>query len=783
MDSTRRDELLDRDKLLALYRSTDGANWDKNDNWDTDASVSRWHGVKVKQLGVSALNLGENSLRGTLPSEMWQMSELEGMWMYDNSLSGRIPELLEEYNLEKLNHLNLAGNDLTGPLPHLHLLPNVQHVYLGRNKLSGPIPEELGEGSRLWILDLSGNQLEGKIPQSLGRLQNLAHLRLYGNTGLTGPILNALVHIISLKEVIVNGCSFTGSLPTQLGDLVNLEKLILSSNKFSGEIPKEMAKMSKLKEFKVDGDTNLSLPGNAWNQRSEFYLWMNRIGITEYMEQVFPPYEINAPPIPDVVSPFPEKGDHGGLLEGPVSGSEQDHLGFGDYADVLARRLSDSAVWPVGVGIYAQWGAGKSSLVELIITGLKEKNVQATSRAPCLCRCLWMSVAGAVVAALCGGLVDALTRCCRKRPNPSQLPPEEEDGRRRKDVTSVVAKFDAWLYADSNALWALLISKIFEQMENHPCFGTGAVRATRVRHAIASSTCMEWCFVIVTALIMAGIGVAAGLAGEKIADLEQHLEQTIAGIALAGVPIAVMLWVVKMLPLVFVGEGQLILSKAKTMGESVGAAHLGFMAEVQEEMEILLGMLKDKSNSDDRNDYLLVVCVDNLDRCPHRQIVKVLEAVHLLLERAEVNVAVILALDPRVIIAAIEQDMGEGMRREVSGTEYLDKIIHWPFCIPFGTKDERLSLLHDWLIPMSAKSAAAAPTTQYGQASAGQQPLGPTVSNVTRDDHSRGGASLTTGIPHPSDPSAAADAIPAISTREEKVGESAVPAAEPRETS
>lgn len=56
---------------------------------------------------------------------------------------------------------------------------------------------------------------------------------------------------------------------------------------------------------------------------------------------------------------------------------------------------------------------------------------------------------------------------------------------------------------------------------------------------------MEWCVVIVTALIVAGVGVAAGLAAEKIADLEQHLEQAVAGMALAGVPIAILLWIVK----------------------------------------------------------------------------------------------------------------------------------------------------------------------------------------------------------------------------------------------
>lgn len=43
-----------------------------------------------------------------------------------------------------------------------------------------------------------------------------------------------------------------------------------------------------------------------------------------------------------------------------------------------------------------------------------------------------------------------------------------------------------------------------------------------------------------------------------------------------------------------------------------------------------------------------------------------LACVLLLLKLLQVNVAVMLALDPRVIIAAVEEDMGEGMRREVS---------------------------------------------------------------------------------------------------------------------
>ena len=38
--------------------------------------------------------------------------------------------------------------------------------------------------------------------------------------------------------------------------------------------------------------------------------------------------------------------------------------------------------------------------------------------------------------------------------------------------------------------------------------------------------------------------------------------------------------------MVFKSQGQVILSKAEAMGESVGAAHLGFMADVQQEVQV-----------------------------------------------------------------------------------------------------------------------------------------------------------------------------------------------------
>ena len=55
----------DRDALLALYRSTDGPNWKRKDNWGTDAALSKWSGVTVNDEGrMVKLFLWNNNLRG-----------------------------------------------------------------------------------------------------------------------------------------------------------------------------------------------------------------------------------------------------------------------------------------------------------------------------------------------------------------------------------------------------------------------------------------------------------------------------------------------------------------------------------------------------------------------------------------------------------------------------------------------------------------------------------------------------------------------------------------------
>ena len=57
----------DRAALVALFRSTGGARWKYNNNWDTDADLSQWRGVQVNVDGrVVKLRLSSNNLEGIL---------------------------------------------------------------------------------------------------------------------------------------------------------------------------------------------------------------------------------------------------------------------------------------------------------------------------------------------------------------------------------------------------------------------------------------------------------------------------------------------------------------------------------------------------------------------------------------------------------------------------------------------------------------------------------------------------------------------------------------------
>ena len=82
----------DYDALVALYNSTKGRQWTHNTGWLTEAPVSEWYGIKVKDGRVTHIDLTFNHLNGSIPPKICNLDMLTGLYLYQNRLKGWIPE-------------------------------------------------------------------------------------------------------------------------------------------------------------------------------------------------------------------------------------------------------------------------------------------------------------------------------------------------------------------------------------------------------------------------------------------------------------------------------------------------------------------------------------------------------------------------------------------------------------------------------------------------------------------------------------------------------------------
>ena len=172
----------DRAALVAFYRATGGNGWDRKDNWLSDAPLSSWHGVETNAQGrVIQLRILQNNLRGSLPSQLAYMDQLEKLIVVNNvQLTGFLPSSLG--SLKNLKTLRIAGNGIAGSIPSsLGNLENLQELGLQENRLTGSIPSSLGNLSNLEHLWLSDNRLSGAIPSSLNNLDDLWSVYISGN--------------------------------------------------------------------------------------------------------------------------------------------------------------------------------------------------------------------------------------------------------------------------------------------------------------------------------------------------------------------------------------------------------------------------------------------------------------------------------------------------------------------------------------------------------------------------------------------------------------------------
>jgi len=144
--------------------------------------------------------------------------------------------------------------------------------------------------------------------------------------------------------------------------------------------------------------------------------------------------------------------------------------------------------------------------------------------------------------------------------------------------------------------------------------------------------------------------------------------------------------------------------------------HLGVISTVRKDFEHLVELLKDWRDEGGAQGKVqidrIVLYIDDLDRCSSRQVVEVLQAVHLLL--ALDLFVVVVGVDPRWLLRALQREYdklltGEEGEWQASPQDYLEKIFNIPFTLPkmntvsFGT-----------LLRSFAGDNGAAPTARDG---------------------------------------------------------------------
>ncbi|KAK7340474.1 hypothetical protein VNO77_21178 [Canavalia gladiata] len=152
--------------------------------------------------------------------------ELEGRshqkLLSSNSIGGTLPILLT--NLTRLELIVISYNTLAGSLPSsLHQLINLRELRLNNNSINGTLPVSLKNLTQLGVLHISSNQLHGSIPSNLHQLTNLQELCL-DNNAISGNLV-----------------------PLAVGGLAQLTTINLSHNLIYGEIPPIIANLPKLK--------------------------------------------------------------------------------------------------------------------------------------------------------------------------------------------------------------------------------------------------------------------------------------------------------------------------------------------------------------------------------------------------------------------------------------------------------------------------------------------------------------------------------------------------------
>ncbi|XP_077241159.1 receptor protein kinase TMK1-like [Tasmannia lanceolata] len=216
----------------------------------TDPDPCKWKLVTCSANRVTAIQIGNQQLGGNLPPDIQNLTSLTRLELHLNNLTGSLPTLT---GLAQLQVLLLYNNSFSSiPQNFFSGLSSLQSVYLDYNPFSSwQIPNTLNDALTLVNFSANSANLTGKIPDFLGTsFASLNHLGLaYNNLDGGLPLTFAGSSIQSLWLNNQQGIRLSGTIQI-IQNMTNLVQLWLHVNAFSGPLP-DFSGLKSLQDLEI----------------------------------------------------------------------------------------------------------------------------------------------------------------------------------------------------------------------------------------------------------------------------------------------------------------------------------------------------------------------------------------------------------------------------------------------------------------------------------------------------------------------------------------------------